>query len=162
MESRKLRKFFRDLKKAGKSSFIPLALLGMLNLFFLPFIHFHPGNTHAHPGEFETHHHTGHFHSSELENIALWANIHPGDPEEDEPLHHSHSSPEHDVDQVAYTTLALHTVDKLKHFSKPDLVKNTPVLQENFKRNSPRFFPTFSPAVNHPKPVQQVRGPPSV
>ncbi len=162
MKSRNLHKYFRDLRNIGKISFIPLALLGMLNLFFLPFIHFHPENTHAHPGEIESHHHDGHFHSQELETIAHWANIHPGDPEQDEPLHHSHSSPEHDVDQVEYTTLALHTVDKLKHFSKLDLKINTPVLQENFSTDSLKKFPVFSLAVSQPRPIQQVRGPPSV
>ncbi len=160
MKPRKVRPFSCDLKRMGKRSCFALALVGLLNLFFLPFIHFHPDNNHTHPGEFDSHQHKGHFHSHELENIAHWANVHPSDPEADEPLHHSHSSPEHDTDQVEYTTLALHTVDKGKHFTKPDFQIVTTVLQENYSNIPSRIQLVFSSNANRPYPVQQVRGPP--
>ena len=47
-----------------------LVLLCGFQFFFLPFIHFHPGNTHSHHAELSPHHHQGHFHSPELESLT--------------------------------------------------------------------------------------------
>ena len=47
-----------------------LVLLCGFQFFFLPFVHFHPGNTHTHHAELSPHHHPGHFHSPELESLT--------------------------------------------------------------------------------------------
>ncbi len=160
MKSREIRIFSRDLKKMAKSLCATLAFLGLVNLFFLPFIHFHPENVHTHPGEIDTHHHAGHFHSHELENIAHWASIHPDDPEADEPLHHSHSSTEHDSDKVEYHTLALHTFDKNSILVKTETAATPNSFPENFQTFSVPGQPVALPAVFQHHRLRQVRGPP--
>ncbi len=67
--------------------------------FFSPFLHFHPSDVHAHPGELQPHHHDGHFHSHELEALAHAWNFHPADEQQDQKHHQSHSSSEHDSDK---------------------------------------------------------------
>jgi len=47
-----------------------LVLLCGFQFFFLPFVHFHPDNTHSHHAEISPHHHPGHFHSPELESLT--------------------------------------------------------------------------------------------
>jgi hypothetical protein len=47
-----------------------LVILCGFQFFFLPFIHFHPDNTHSHHTELSPHHHQGHFHSHELESLT--------------------------------------------------------------------------------------------
>ncbi|MBC8282476.1 MAG: hypothetical protein H8E32_01575 [Nitrospinae bacterium] len=68
-----------------------LVLLCGFQFFFLPFIHFHPDNTHAHITELSPHHHPGHFHSHELETLTHL--ISHGDLYE---VGHHHSDPESD------------------------------------------------------------------
>ena len=47
-----------------------LVILCGFQFFFLPFVHFHPDNTHSHHTELSPHHHPGHFHSPELESLT--------------------------------------------------------------------------------------------
>jgi hypothetical protein len=46
-----------------------LVILCGFQFFFLPFIHFHPDNTHSHHTGLLPHHHQGHFHSHELDHL---------------------------------------------------------------------------------------------
>ncbi len=165
MNSPKTRSFvrgcMRDWKKTGKFLCVALAFFGVLNLFFLPFIHFHPENIHTHPGENGSHQHKGHFHSHELDTIAHWANVIPEDTQSDDPLHHTHSPSDYDPDQVEYTTLALHLLDKDKVFSTTDLKVVPNQFSENYQNTTFTPHPAYLPTANRQEPVQQMRGPPS-
>ncbi len=106
-------KFSQYLRRRGLTKVCrSFLVLGIFNLLFLPWMHFHPGNTHSHSGQIATHHHQGHLHSPELETVAHFFNAHPDDPATDAPLHHSHSSQEHDSDLAGHSILALNTAGK--------------------------------------------------
>ncbi len=64
-----------------------LVLLCGFQFFFLPFIHFHPDNTHTHHAELTPHHHPGHFHSHELETLTHF--IKHSEASQGEEHHHS-------------------------------------------------------------------------
>jgi hypothetical protein len=86
------------LNTKRKSFIWSLVFLWGFYFFFSPFLHFHPTDVHTHDGELQSHQHEGHFHSEELEALAHSWNFHPGDDQQDQEKHHSHSSPEHDSD----------------------------------------------------------------
>lgn len=117
----------KDLRKVCHA----FLLLGVFNLLFLPWVHFHPEKTHSHPDQIEAHHHQGHLHSPELETVAHFFNAHPKDPATDAPLHHSHSLPEHDSDKAEYSILTLNISGKTPTLTTVD-----------------KGFSDFTPAVN--------------
>ncbi len=136
--------------------------LGFFNLLFLPFIHFHPGQTHAHPGYELEHHHAGHFHSPELESLAGYVHTSAGGAETNDPTGHTHSSPAEESGKVEFPfvtpggkskvfTLTQVDVDLLSPAPMPVLSGRTVYLIEH----SPLFDTTLNS-------VPPVRGPPIV
>jgi len=93
-------KFIKKMPRFVGSLFAVLIVPFLL----FPFYHFHPGDVHAHPQQIQTHTHKAHFHSEILENVAHLAHFHPSDPDRDQPLHQSHSLPEHDSDNWEINT----------------------------------------------------------
>ncbi|KMP10802.1 hypothetical protein UR09_05185 [Candidatus Nitromaritima sp. SCGC AAA799-A02] len=73
----------------------------VLPAFLFPLYHFHPENTHTHPGQLQAHEHQAHFHSEVLEAYAHLF-VHPSDPDQDKRFHQTHSSPDHDKDDVDF------------------------------------------------------------
>jgi len=89
----------------NKSLFVVGLIIGLvLPAFLLPFYHFHPGNSHTHPGQLKVHDHPAHFHSEVLETYAHLINLHPSNPEEDKRFHQTHSSADHDRDDFESLT----------------------------------------------------------
>ncbi len=82
-------------KKKYGSTFALVLLCGF-QFFFLPFIHFHPGNTHTHHAELSPHHHPGHFHSHELESLTHLIKS----PEASQGEEHHHSDNFDDTDSI--------------------------------------------------------------
>ena len=77
---------------------VSLVFLCGFQFFFLPFIHYHPDNTHAHAAELSPHQHRGHFHSPELETLTHLINHHDHSQGED----HHHSEPFDGTDSDNY------------------------------------------------------------
>jgi hypothetical protein len=73
-----------------------LVILCGFQFFFLPFIHFHPDNTHSHHTELSPHHHPGHFHSHELESLTHLIKSSEASHEEE----HHHSENFDDTDSI--------------------------------------------------------------
>jgi len=81
-----------------------LVLLCGFQFFFLPFIHYHPDNTHSHHAELTPHHHLGHFHSHELETLTHFIHhedsLSEGHHHADYDEEHHHSDPFDDTKSV--------------------------------------------------------------
>ena len=90
----------RFLKKSIQTIATFLIIGLILPAFLLPLNHFHPENKHTHPGQLQVHEHEAHFHSEVLEAYAHYLNAHPSDPELDAPFHQTHSTSNHDKDEV--------------------------------------------------------------
>lgn len=90
-----------------------LAFLCGIQFFFLPFFHYHPGNTHSHNQELSVHHHPAHFHSHELDTLTHFIHHEYSANAEH---HHSDSDKEHHHSEPFWDTKTL-------TFNKPQLVK---------------------------------------
>lgn len=119
-----------------------LVLLCGFQFFFLPFIHFHPDNTHAHITELSPHHHPGHFHSHELETLTHL--ISHGDLYE---VGHHHSDPENDHDHSnSFDDTGFDNVN----LYKPKLVKGL-LIVNNGVANSDTIYTHSDPSsFSHP------------
>lgn len=81
--------------------FVAALILGLvLPVFLLPLLHFHPENSRNYSNQVNAYEHEAHFHSEVLEAYAHFINGHPTDPEQDKKYHKTHSSPDHDNDDV--------------------------------------------------------------
>ncbi len=138
-----------------------LVFLCGFQFFFLPFIHYHPDNTHTHDAELTPHHHQGHFHSHELETLTHFIH-HEDSPSEghrhsDNDGEHHHSDPFDDT-----KNLNLH---------KPKLVKGTSVVKNAgtlgyspiTNLDSSSFFipDKFSQIISGPPKIFLARSPPA-
>jgi len=131
-----------------------LVLLCGFQFFFLPFVHFHPDNTHSHHAELSHHHHPGHFHSPELESLThLLKNFAASQVEE-----HHHSDNFDDSDNINLhksnlvkgssivkignvNSYSISTTPDLSSFINPDRYSKKPSgLPKSFNARSP---PTF-------------------
>ena len=90
----------RFLKKSIQTIATFLIIGLILPAFLLPLNHFHPENKHTHPGQLQVHEHEAHFHTEVLEAYAHFINAHPSDPELDARFHQTHSTSDHDQDEV--------------------------------------------------------------
>jgi hypothetical protein len=139
-------------KKYGLTS--ALVLLCGFQFFLLPFVHFHPDNTHTHHAELSPHHHPGHFHSPELESLTnLLKNFKAAQGEE-----HHHSDNFDDSDNINLHNSKLEkessiikvgnannysflTNSDLSSSINPDRYsKNSPSLPRSFIARSPPAF----------------------
>jgi hypothetical protein len=62
----------------------------------IPFVHYHPGNTHTHQSELSQHHHEGHFHSNELSGFVGLV-VHDASLPGQSEGHHPHSDTDADI-----------------------------------------------------------------
>jgi hypothetical protein len=120
-----------------------LVLLCGFQFFFLPFVHFHPGNTHSHHEEVSPHHHPGHFHSPELESLThLLENFAASQGEE-----HHHSDNFDDSDNV--------------NLHKPKLEKEISILKiGNANSDSLSTIHDLSSSINPDRYSKNSSGPP--
>jgi len=135
------------------ATFLIIGLI--LPTLFFPLNHFHPDNKHTHPGQLQVHEHQAHFHSEVLEALAHNLNAHPSDPELDSPFHQSHSTSDHDKDEVAS-----HTFQKNIVPTKAKLVLQNFDIPVSFKIPQSFSFHSFAYEVVTFKPLD-LFGPPS-
>ena len=160
-----LRRLFSHflLGKRGRNPGTLFLLAGLFNLLFLPFIHFHPSETHAHMGYELEHQHAGHFHSPELESLASLVHSHAeGEDPEAHPAGHTHSSPEEESGKVLFPFVA--PGGKIKAFTLTQidlgLFSTEPALRFSGKPAS-LHQQFFHPCLYLDR-VPPVRGPPSL
>ena len=122
-----------------------LVLLCGFQFFFLPFIHYHRGDTHSHHAELTPHHHPGHFHSHELETLTHFIQHENNGQSDHEGHHSSESSEEHHhsepFDDTDFDNINLH---------KPKLVKSTSIVKNGNTNSFSILSNSDSSAVIYP------------